>query len=74
MTSFTILSTKRYSGYSEDEKKLGILSGVMKTGANDVYEMTADDGKETLIPAISDCIIGIEPENRRMTVRLLPEI
>ena len=46
----------------------------MKTGANDVYEMTADDGKETLIPAISDCIIGIEPRKPPDDGTSLPEI
>ena len=36
----------------DEEKCYGILSDVSETGANDVWHIKADDGKEYLIPAI----------------------
>lgn len=40
-------------------KNYGIITDVLKTGANDVYEITADNNKKHLIPAINDVIIEI---------------
>lgn len=52
-------------------EKLGIITDVIFTGANDVYAVKNDDGKEILIPAIKDCIINVDIENNTMTVKLL---
>lgn len=49
---------------------LGILKDVMETGANDVY-VIEHDGKEILIPAIRDCVLGIDVENRVMRIHVL---
>ena len=43
----------------------------METGANDVYVIETDDGKEVLVPAIHDCILKVDVENRRMEIHLL---
>lgn len=56
---------------TEDGEKLGVISDVIFTGANDVYAVKPDEGKEILIPAIKDCIINVDVENKIMTVRLL---
>ncbi|MCF0133403.1 MAG: ribosome maturation factor RimM [Blautia sp.] len=55
----------------EDGTHFGILKDVMETGANDVYIVEQDDGREVLLPAIYDCITDIDVENNRMTVHLM---
>lgn len=57
--------------YTEDDKLLGILKDVIETGANDVYEVTMTNGGEVLIPAIKECILSVDVENRKMIVHLL---
>ncbi len=58
--------------YEEDGEKLGVLTDVLQTGANDVYVVTRDsDKKEILIPAIDDCILEISPEEHKIVVHLL---
>lgn len=54
----------------EDSKKLGTLSDVLATGANDVYVVTKGDS-EILIPAIGDCILEVNVEDGFMKVHLL---
>ncbi len=56
---------------TDEGEKLGIISDVIFTGANDVYAVKSDDGKEILIPAIKDCILNVDVENKIMTVKLL---
>lgn len=55
----------------EDGTLFGTLKDVMETGANDVYVVTAADGKEVLLPAIKDCIRKIDLEKNEMTVHLM---
>jgi 16S rRNA processing protein RimM len=57
--------------YAEDGALIGELTGVIGTGANDVYAVTAPDKNEILIPAIKDCVLEVSADERRMTVRLL---
>ena len=57
--------------YLEDSSFFGILKDVMETGANDVYVIETEDGKEVLVPAIHDCILKVDVENRRMEIHLL---
>lgn len=52
-------------------EKLGIITDVIFTGANDVYAVKNEEGKEILIPAIKECIIKVDVENNAMTVKLL---
>lgn len=56
---------------TEDGTELGILKDVLFTGANDVYVVSPREGKDILIPAIKDCILNVDVENKVMTVRLL---
>ncbi|MDR2183046.1 MAG: ribosome maturation factor RimM [Clostridiales bacterium] len=56
---------------TEDGEKLGFLRDVIFTGANDVYVIGGDDGKDLLIPAISDCILSVNVGDKQMVVRLL---
>ena len=50
---------------------LGRLEDVMTTGANDVYVIRMGDGRELLLPAIKQCILDVDMEQRRMKVHVL---
>lgn len=56
---------------NEDGSFSGILKDVIETGANDVYTVSCEDGREVLIPAIKDCILSVDLESGRMKVHLL---
>jgi len=56
----------------ESGKSLGTLTGIMETGANDVYAVTDQAGNEILLPAIADVILDVNLNRRAMKVRLLP--
>lgn len=58
--------------WTEAGEKLGVLTEVLHTGANDVYMVKTPDKKEILIPAIKQCILSVQPAARRMQV-FLPE-
>ena len=47
---------------AETDKVYGTLTDVLKTGANDVYEMKTDGVKVYYIPVIPDVVKKIEPE------------
>ncbi len=58
--------------YAESmDNLLGELTDVLLTGANDVYEVTLEDGGSVLIPAIHQCILSVDIENGTMLVHLL---
>ena len=56
---------------TEDGELFGALKDVMETGANDVYIIEMSDGKEVLVPAIKQCILDVDIENRKMVIHLL---
>ena len=56
---------------TDDDKELGTVKDVLQTGANDVYVIQTEDNKEVLIPAIKQCILGVNLENKEMKVHLL---
>ena len=55
----------------EDGTALGTLTEIIPTGANDVYVVTGKEKKEWLLPAIRECILNVDMEHGRMTVRLM---
>ena len=54
----------------DEGKKLGALTDVLSTGANDVYVVTEGE-REILIPAIRQCILQVNIEEGFMKVHLL---
>lgn len=60
--------------FSDEGEELGILSDVIQTGANDVYEVTLKGGKKVLLPAIKECILKVDIPAGTMTVHLIPGI
>ncbi len=55
----------------EDENEVGTMTDYMETGANDVYTITMKDGRELLLPAIKQCILHVDIEQRVMQVHIL---
>lgn len=55
----------------ENGNRLGTLADVMQTGANDVFVVCMENGKELLLPVIPDCVLDMDFENRKITVRLM---
>ena len=57
---------------TEDGASFGVLKGVMGTGGNDVYIIETAEHGEVLVPAIRDCILDVDIEEKRMKIHLLP--
>lgn len=57
--------------FTDTGERLGILTEVMTNAANDVYVVQMDNGKEVLLPAINDCILNIDVENKKVIVHLM---
>ena len=56
---------------TEDGEVFGTLKDVMETGANDVYVIDTEEHDEVLVPAIKECILDVDVENRKMTIHLM---
>lgn len=50
---------------------LGELKDVIETGANDVYVIKQENGKDILLPAIKECILSVEIEEKKMIVHVM---
>ena len=62
--------------YDADEpaKTYGTLTDVSETGANDVWHITDEKGKEYLIPSIPDVVIETDVAKNRVVIRPLKGI
>lgn len=56
--------------FDDGGQRLGILTDVLQTGANDVYVVETDEEKEILLPAIPSCILEVDLEKERMLVHI----
>lgn len=56
---------------TDEKERLGTLTDVIKTGANDVYQVTTAQGKELLLPAIGECVLEVDLEAGAVTVHLM---
>ena len=56
---------------SDDETLKGTLTDVIETGANDVYVIALEDGRELLLPAIKECILKVDVEGEQLTFHLM---
>ena len=56
---------------SEEGEELGELTDVLQTGANDVYIISKKGEQDLLVPAIKECIEGINLEKSLMTIHLM---
>lgn len=55
----------------EEDNEIGILVDVMRTGANDVYIVKNEEGKELLFPAIKECILDVDFKKKKITVHIM---
>lgn len=56
---------------NEAGEEIGILREVMETGANDVYVIDLKDGRELLLPAIKECVLGVDVEAGEVRIHIL---
>ena len=57
---------------SDSGARLGILRQILETGANDVYLVRPEQGRDILLPAIESVILAIDLKKGEMLVHLLP--
>ncbi len=55
----------------ENDNPLGELVEILETGANDVYVVRDESGKEVLLPVIPSVILDFQPARRFIRVHLL---
>lgn len=55
----------------ENDSEIGTLVDVIQTGANDVYQINMNDGRELLLPAIKECILDVDVEEGFVKVHVL---
>lgn len=53
----------------DSKQNYGKVTDVLKTGANDVYQVTDESGKNYLIPVIDDVVIDTNVENGVISIR-----
>ena len=56
---------------TDEGKTLGEVQDVLQTGANDVYVVKTTDGKEVLLPAIKECVLKVDMNERVMSVHIM---
>lgn len=56
---------------TDEGERLGELTDVLQTGANDVYVVKMDNGREVLLPSIKQCVLNVDLEAGKITVHLL---
>ncbi len=57
---------------TDEGNDLGELVDVLETGANDVYIVKTNEGKEVLLPYIEDCIKEIDIEKKEIIAHIMP--
>ena len=57
---------------STEGENLGKITDVFSTGSNDVYEITSETKKKTLIPAIHDVVKNIDLDAQMMIIWMMP--
>jgi 16S rRNA processing protein RimM len=57
---------------TDQGEKLGILKEILITGANDVYLVESQEGKELLLPATEEVVLNIDQENSQILVHIIP--
>ena len=55
---------------AEDKKVLGEITDVLETGANDVYVVKNEEGKEILIPSVKHCILNVDIPGKTVLIKL----
>jgi 16S rRNA processing protein RimM len=56
---------------TDEDLALGKISGIIETGANSVFIVVAEDGKEVLIPDIDDVVLNVDLDAQQVLVHLI---
>lgn len=56
---------------SDDGKYKGIIKDVLSGNANDVYVVLLDNDKEIMLPAIKECILNVDMDNREVLFHMM---
>lgn len=57
--------------FTEEGQHLGVIKEILQPGANDVWVVKPEKGKDILLPYIDQVVKQIDITNQRITVRLL---
>lgn len=57
--------------YSTEGELIGVVESILAPGANDVWVVQTDDGKEHLIPYIADVVKQVDVQNKRITIEIM---
>ena len=55
----------------EDEKEIGKITDVIFTGANDVYQIETENGREMLVPAVKEFVLEVDIKNKKVKIRII---
>lgn len=55
----------------EDGSHIGVVMDVIETGANNVFSIRTDEGREVLFPVIPDCIKKVDTSGRVVTAHIM---
>ncbi len=58
--------------YTDEGKLLGKVDNIYNTGANDIYIVKDELGKQVLLPGIKEVIKQVDLENEKIIVHLIP--
>ena len=56
----------------DDGASIGEITDVIETGANAVFVIKTDPGKEVLFPVIDECILSVDIEKKEVIARVMP--
>lgn len=59
------------SVYTDEDEYLGKVEDIFSTGANDVYVVKNDEGKQILLPSIPEVLKTIDLEKEKIIVHIL---
>ncbi|CAM5186984.1 Ribosome maturation factor RimM OS=Ureibacillus acetophenoni OX=614649 GN=rimM PE=3 SV=1 [Ureibacillus acetophenoni] len=57
--------------FSEEGEHLGVITEILETGANDVWELKAPTGKKHYIPYIEDVVKEIDIDEKKITIHVM---
>ena len=57
---------------SDEGAEIGEIKDVLETGANPVFVIKTDAGKEVLFPVIDECILSVDTEKMEAVAHVMP--
>lgn len=69
--SYFIVDLINIEVYTDNNEKLGNIVDVYSTGANDIYVVKNELGKQVLLPAISEVVKNVDIQAKKMIVHLI---